>query len=243
MPRILKCLLALLCFCGPLFLTFADPPSFESVVAAFRAKYASITDYQCRMVENCRKGSRSEERTMNIYFKKPRFIRMDILKGNIFLDAGTIGVYKNDGKVTGRKGGFLSLFAMTVDKHDPQATSVRGLAFDEIDMQAVLEKMEFHLSGSSDCAVTEGDGTYELACETHDPAANGGVTKDEVVLDAVSLLPLSTDSFEGNEHVQHAVWSSYVIDAGLPDKLFDVFWDPRQLTALGIQNISALPAR
>jgi len=229
-------------FC-PLALSFADSPTFESVVEAFRAKYQSITDYQCRMVENCRKGSRYEERTMNIYFKKPRFIRMDILKGNIFLDAGTIGVYKNDGKVTGRKGGFLSLFAMTVDKHDPQATSVRGLAFDEIDMQAVLEKMLFHVSEGSACTVTAGEGTYELACEGRDAAANGGVTKDVVVLDAVSFLPLSTDSFEGSQLVQHAVWSSYVVNAGLPDKLFDVFWDPRQLTALGVQNISALPAQ
>ncbi len=236
-------LLVLLYFCGPLLFSCADTPAFQSVVEAFRAKYQSITDYQCRMVENCRKGSRYEERTMNIYFKKPRFIRMDILKGNIFLDAGTIGVYKNDGKVTGRKGGFLSLFAMTVDKHDPQATSVRGLAFDEIDMQAVLEKMEFHLAGGSDCAVAEGEGTYELACQARDPAANGGVTKDVVVLDSVSLLPISTDSYEGSRLVQHAVWSSYVIDAGLPDKLFDVFWDPKQLTAMGIQNISALPAQ
>lgn len=243
MPRRSKSLFVLLYVCCPLVFAGADPPTFESVVEAFRTKYLSIADYQCRMVENSRKGSRYEERAMNIYFKKPRFIRMDILKGNIFLDPGTIGVYKNDGKVTGRKGGFLSLFAMTVDKHDPQATSVRGLAFDEIDMQAVLEKMQFHLSGSSDCTVTEGKGAYELACTTRDPAANGGVTKDVIVLDAVSLLPISTDSFEGSQRVQHASWSSYVIDAGLPDKLFDVFWDPKQLTAMGIQNISALPAQ
>ena len=242
MRRSVKRLIVLLYVLCPLVSSFADSLTFESVVQAFRAKYESIIDYQCRMVENCRKGSRYEERTMNIYFKKPRFIRMDILKGNIFLDAGTIGVYKNDGKVTGRKGGFLSLFAMTVDKHDPQATSVRGLAFDEIDMQAVLEKMEFHIAESSACTVTEGDGTYELDCEGRDPAANRGVTRDVVVLDAASLLPLSTDSFEGSQLVQHAVWSSYIVNAGLPDKLFDVFWDPRQLTALGIQNISALPA-
>ncbi len=177
---------------------------------------------------------------MNIYFKKPDFIRMDILKGNRFLDGGTVGIYKNDGKVTGRKGGFLSFLVLTLDKHDPQVTSVRGLALDQIDMQAILEKMKLHLAESTGSLTLTGD-TYTLAFEPRDPSRNGGVTKEIVRLDATSLLPVSTNSFEGDRLVQHAEWTSYILNAGLPDQLFDVFWDPKQLAKMGIQSVHTLP--
>ena len=230
----------LVCLLSPLSLSFADSPTPQSIVEAFRSMYASISDYQCRMYENCSKGSSYEERTMNIYFKKPRSIRMDILKGNRFADTGSIGVYKNDGRVTGRKGGFLSIFAITVDKHDPQATTVRGLAFDQSDLQATLEKMQFYLAEGA-CTLATKAGTFELVFEPRDPSRNDGVSKDIVRLDYATLLPLSSDSFEGNHLVQHAQWSSYILNAGLPDQLFDVFWDPRQLEGMGIQSVHSLP--
>ncbi len=242
MPRCLIVPAALLCLLAPLPSALAETPTPQSVVEAFQAMYESVSDYQCRMDENCRQGSSYEERTINFYFKRPRFIRMDILKGNRFGDTGSIGVYRNQGKVTGRKGGLLSFLAITVGKQDPQATTIRGLAFDQSDLQATLEKMRFHLSESA-CALIEEAGIYELLFEPRDPSRNGGVTKDIVRLDAVTLLPVSADSFEGGTLVQHAQWSSYILNAGLPDQLFDVFWDPRQLAGMGIESVHALPLR
>ena len=242
MPRRLTFLTALLCLLFPLPIFGADPPAIQSTVEAFRAMYESIADYQCRMYEYCRQGSRYEERTMNIYFKKPRFIRMDILKGNRFGDTGSIGVYRNDGRVTGRKGGLLSFLIITVGKHDPQATTIRGLAMDQSDLQATLEKMQFHLAQSACTLVTSGD-TIEMIFEPRDPSRNGGVTKDIIRLDAATLLPVSSDSFEADRLVQHAEWSSYILNAGLPDQLFNVRWDPGQLAGLGIPSLQAPPAK
>jgi len=127
-----------------------------------------------------------------------------------------------------------------VDKHDPQATTVRGLAFDESDLQATLEKMRFHLAESA-CTLSTAGGIHELTFEPRDPSRNGGVTKDVIRLDAVTLLPASSDSWEGERHVQPAEWSSYLLDVGLPDELFDVFWDPARLEGMGIPSIHALP--
>jgi hypothetical protein len=231
---------ALLCLLVPLPASRADPATPRSIVEAFQAMYESISDYQCRMEEQCRQGSRHEERTIDFYFIKPRFIRMDILKGNRFGDTGSVGVYRGDGRVRGRKGGLLGFLAITVDKHDAQATTIRGLAFDESDMQATLEKMQFHLAEST-CTLSVGGGVYELVFEPRDPSRNGGVTRDVIRLDAATLLPASSDSYEGERLVQHAEWSSYIIDAGLPNQLFDVFWDPAQLDGMGIRNIHALP--
>lgn len=231
---------ALLTLCAALAPASPESPTVRSVVEAFAAMYESLSDYQCRMEEECWQGNRHEERTINFYFKKPRLIRMDILKGNRFGDTGSVGVYRGDGKVRGRKGGLLGFLAITVDKHDPQATTVRGLAFDESDLQATLEKMRFHLAESA-CTLSTAGGIHELAFEPRDPSRNGGVTKDVIRLDAATLLPVSSDSWEGDRRVQHAEWSSYLIDAGLPDQLFDVFWDAGQLERMGIPSIHSLP--
>ncbi len=239
MPRILT---ALLCLLIPIGAVFAQAPTPQSVVQASRTVYDSISDYQCRMYENCRQGSAFEERTANIYFKRPRFIRMDILRGNRPGDDGSSGVYRNDGRVTGRKGGLLSFLAVSVDKHDPQATSIRGVAIDQIDLQATLEKLIFHLAVSAGSITLEG-GVYEMVFVPRDPTVNGGVTKDIIRLDATTLMPISADSYEGNEHVQHAEWSGYILNAGLPDQLFDVKWDTRQLEASGIPSVQALPVK
>jgi outer membrane lipoprotein-sorting protein len=232
----------LLCLLSPLSAPSAEPPTPESVVETFGLMYESLSDYQCRMYEYCRQGSRYEERTMNIYFKKPRNIRMDILKGNRFADTGSVGIYRNDGRVTGRKGGLLGFLTVNVDKHDAQATTIRGLAMDESDLQATLEKMRFHLAESS-CTLAVGAGIYEMVFEPRDPSRNGGVTKDIIRLDAVTLLPVSSDSFEADRLVQHAEWSSYILNAGLPDQLFDVFWDPRRLEGMGIRSVHELPLK
>lgn len=218
----------------------AQAPTPQSVVEAFRATYQCLSDYQCRTYEYCRQGNRYEERTMDVYFKKPRLIRMDVRKGNRFADTGSVGVYRGGDKVIGRKGGLLSFVVITVDKHDPQATTVRGLAFDESDLQATLEKMQFHLA-ESDCSLVAGAGLYELRFEARDPARNRGVTRDVIRLDIATLLPVSTDSYEGERHVQHAEWSAYILDAGLPDELFDVRWDAARLAGLGIRSVHELP--
>ncbi len=216
-----------------LFSCLAQTP--ESVVDAFETMYASITDYQCRMWEYCYQGSRYEERNIDFYFKRPRLIRMDILKGNRTGDGGSVGVYKND-RVTGRKGGILGIIAITVNKHDSQATTIRGVTFDQSDMQATLEKMRFHLARSA-CTLTVSEDVYVLVFEPYDPAASGGVTRDVIRLDVKTLLPVSSDSFEGTKKVQHAGWAHYILNAGLPDELFDVHWDAGRLSKMGIPTI------
>ena len=59
----------------------ADEIHHKEIIGKIKARYDEIQDYQCRLVEYCTDGSRYEKRTINFYFKKPKLIRMDILKG------------------------------------------------------------------------------------------------------------------------------------------------------------------
>ena len=146
------------------------------------------------MHEISRKGSEVEERTMNIYFKRPRFIRMDVLAGNRAGDAGGSGVYRNDGKVTGRKGGFFSFLSATVDKHNPQVTSIRGMTIDQIDLQATLEKLLLRLSTSASSIGTP-DSSQPAAYRACSPCrcaeAQGTPIRTSWCLSCGSRLPYS----------------------------------------------------
>lgn len=220
----------------------ADTPTVQSVVEAFRERYAALDDYQCRMYEFCRKGSAFEERTMDLYFKKPRLIRMDVVKGNRSSDNGAVGVFRNNGNVTVRPGGLLSFLSVTVDKHDPRIASIRGHAIDEIDLQAVRDLIQSR-EADGVLTVSVADGEYLLSSRPRDPSKNGGVTRELIRLAAVKYLPISSDSFEGDTLVQHVEWSRFVLDAGLPDELFDVHWDVRELALRSIPSVSSVPPR
>lgn len=212
----------------------------QSVLQAFEKMVTAVRDYQCRMWEYCFQGNEYEERTIDFYFKRPRFIRMDVLEGNRFADAGSSAVYRNDGRVTGRKGGVLALFPVTVDKRNPQATTIRGLTIDQGDMLAMVESMRSHLADCT-CTLSVSGTVYELAFEPRSPASIGGVTREVIRLDAATLLPVSSDSWEGSRIVQHVHWDHFILDAGLPDELFDVRWDPARLVKAGIRTIHSIP--
>jgi outer membrane lipoprotein-sorting protein len=128
-----------------------------------------------------------------------------------------------------------------VDKHNPQVMSIRGMQIDQIDLQATVEKLLLRLSTSVSSLVVH-DGVYELVFLSPGDSPEGA-TKEIIRLDAATMLPISAESFEGTQLVQHAEWSDYIVNAGLPDRLFDVNWDPHQLETGGIPSVLSVPLR
>jgi len=220
---------------------FAEDLTPEMLTGNIQKMYDGITDYQCRFSEWCTKGSQREERTINYYFKRPRWIRMDIIAGNNWLDIGSAGVYKNDGKVSGRKGGILGFLPLRVRLSSPLATTLRGSRFDQSDLYATLEKLYFHLSGSAVSLERLPNGLIQFSAIPRDPRLNDGFSKDVLIIDPATWLPQSSDSYEGDAVVQHAEWSHYICNAGLPDELFDVRWDAKRLAKSGIPSIHEVP--
>jgi outer membrane lipoprotein-sorting protein len=218
----------------------APPPSAQSVIDRFASAAAAIDDYQCRLYEWCVKGRNREERVINFYYLRPDSIRMDIVKGNKALDAGSVGVYKGGATVAGRKGGIAAGIVLNVGKRSPLATTVRGQTFDESDLRGILGKMRFHLAESS-IAVEEATSSYRLTMVPRDPRRNGGATKEVMVFDASTLLPIYSESYEGETQVQQARWTDYILNAGLPASFFEIRTDGSALGKAGIRSIDGLP--
>jgi hypothetical protein len=212
----------------------------EAVAEQFEKALSAIVDYQCRLYEYAWQGSDFEEKTIDFYFKKPRLIRVDVLKSSKPGDAGSQGVSLDDGKVTGRRGGILSFLAVTFGKHEPLVTTIRGMALDEGDMRALAVRIRRGLIDGT-CRLLEHPGVYEFVLQPRSSPPCGPVTKEVIRLDAGSLLPLSADGYEGERIVEHAAWTGYVLNAGLPLDLFDVHWDLGRLSRMGVLSVHGVP--
>jgi outer membrane lipoprotein-sorting protein len=211
----------------------ADEMHHEEIIGKIKARYDEIQDYQCRLVEYCTDGSRYEKRTINYYFKKPKLIRMDILKGNRPFDTGSVAVYHGSGKVTGHRGGILKHLILNLSKTHTLATTIRGVTIDESDMETVLKRLHFFLEGGI-IVVNERVDVYEFVCVPLNAGENDGVTKDIVWIDKKELLIRRNERYEEETLVQDAQWNNYIINAGLPDELFDVHFDVTTLSQRGI---------
>ncbi|MBB6479700.1 LolA family protein [Spirochaeta isovalerica] len=208
------------------------------IVGRMEKMLSEIEDYQCRMYEWSVKGRKEEIRYINFYFKKPRLIRMDIIRGNRNGDDGSIAVLEEDGKVTGRKGGILSPFAVKVEKDSPLATTIRGVAFDQSDAIAAWERLVGLKDSSRLIFTVEAEG-WLFDFSLNEP--ENGITREVLFISKNNLMPLYTKSFEGRNLVQHVVWRSYLINTGLPRELFHVRYEAENLKTLGIRNNIDLP--
>jgi outer membrane lipoprotein-sorting protein len=200
-------------------------------------RYREIEDYQCRMQEFAIQGSQREIRTINYYFKKPKRIRMDILKGNRAFDRGSVGVYTGGEKVTGHRGGIMKGITLSVPLESPLATSVRGETMDRSDMLTVIERVEY-LTQISDIVIEEKSSRVEFEFTPHDPEQNRGVTRDIVWIDLNTMLIIRNERYEQEKLVQQVIWSDYIINAGLPLELFDAHFDIQDLLGSGIPLLS-----
>lgn len=214
----------------------ADSVRQGEIFAAMSMRYEGIRDYQCRLLEWSTDGARYEKRTINFYFKKPKLIRMDILKGNRPFDTGSVAVYHGSGKVTGHRGGILKDIVLNLPKTSALATTVRGVAIDESDMETVLKKIPYYLENGT-ISMTEGDDVYEFVCVPFDESENDGISKDFLRIDKKNLLVLYNERFIGNSSVQKVEWGEYIVNAGLPDELFDIDFDVGDLAKRGIPLI------
>lgn len=237
---VVRALVLLLTIAVPL--SAADPPATAvEAVDRFEVVARSIRDYQVRLYQWSRSGRRYERRIIDFYFKRPRMMRMDILTGNRPFDDGSVGLYLGGDNVVGRKGGILSAIVLTVNKQDAIATTIRGVAFDQSDLQGILERLRNGFT-IGDVHLELRGGWYWLHILPHDPAGYRGVTRETVAFDPETFLPIYSETFEGELQVEFARWTDYILNAGLPDELFAIRTDSSILRSAGIRTIHGLPA-
>ena len=162
---------------------------------------------------------------------------MDILKGNRPFDAGSVGVYTGGDRVKGHRGGALKHIQLNLSKHNLLATTIRGVPIDESDMGTALRRVEFFLTNGT-ISLQEDDKNLIFICYPFNADENEGITKDIVWVDRRNLLIVRNERYENEVLVQRVEWKDYIINAGLPDKLFDAGFNIAELEKENIPLIS-----
>ena len=194
---------------------FAAAPDNDAL-NKFAAIWTNLKTYTCTVKIHEANGTRVQDRVIHISFAKPHDTRLDIVAGD---GRGGTVVWRGGDKVLGHPGGLFSSIKVNLGLRDPRVTTIRGETVAEANWGSVYEHI-LSLKGASIEAATQSDRTT-IMVDVADPASNGGVTKEVLVVDATSL-PIEYDQYEGNQQVKQVVNSDVKLDVDLPDSTWSI---------------------
>jgi hypothetical protein len=195
--------------------TASPAAAAEAAIAKFTAAWDKLNSYTCDLSAHEVLGSRVQDRTYAMTFRKPYDTKMDITGGD---GKGGAAVWHGGDTLRGHQGGFVSFIKLNLNIHDGRATTIRGTTIAQANFGAILDHVK-SLKGTVD-ATTSGDSTT-IDFSVPDPSSDSSVTKERVVL-ASNGLPAEYFQWEGDTVVRHVVYTDVVVDPLLSDSAFNL---------------------
>ena len=202
-----------------LALGFAPAQAYPSAIAAFDEAFTKVNDYTVTVRAHEVKGSQSQDRTYNYWFKKPNLAKTLIVAGD---GKGSGGVWNGGDAVSGHQGGMLAWIHLKVGLHDGRATSLRGFTIPEGLLQNEVNKyktikgeLSEHNGPDLDNAATD-----EIDLKVADPAAYDGVTRMVLYLNKATHFPVRQIRYAGNTSVADETFVNLKTNVGLADSEF-----------------------
>lgn len=196
----------------------ASLPSPQELVKNMDNAFSKVNDYSCIAEAHYKKDWLREDKVYKIYFKRPELVRIEVLEG----DPGSVAVLREDGKVRGHKGGWLTWIKLTVDIDSPLATTVRGNRMDQSHfeymirmMKKILATAEAHVIGET---TVEGQNVYIMEVTHSKPRKD--LTRELIFVDKETWLLKKILGYEGRREVVNVTYRDIVLNPGLDDKLF-----------------------
>ena len=190
--------------------------SGDAALSKFTAAWAKVNAYTCTITAHEVAGSRVQDRTYTMKFRKPYDTRMDLTGGD---GRGSAVVWDGSSRVYGHQGGFLAMFKKHLDLHDKMATSIRGTTVAEANFGALLDHIK-GLKGATVDAVADGNDT-KINIAVADPLADQSVTRELMVLGA-NNLPVEFDQWEGDKQVKRVTYNDVALNVTLPNSTFNL---------------------
>lgn len=189
--------------------------SGQGMLDKFSAAWEKVNAYTCSLTAHEVLGTRVQDRTYDLAFRKPFDTKLSITGGD---GRGGAAVWHGGDTLRGHQGGFISFVKLNLNIHDSRATSIRGTTIAEANFGAILEHLK-SLKATID-ASPAGEAT-EVDFAVADPSADQNVTKERIVL-ASDDLPTEYDEWEGDTLVRHVVYTDIVLDPPLTDASFNL---------------------
>ncbi len=188
-----------------------------------QTKWQTLSDYTCVLETYTKKGEKEQLSTIEQKFRKPKWIRMQILDGD---GKGSVGVYNPfDKKVRGCKTGILKFIVLTLDLSDSRVSSLRGQRIDEGDCLTLIERLEtYHIRGELtrvERTTYGGKPAYLFKAEVQDSMGLWGAQKENVWLNAETYFPLRSEQRLGDGTIVHySTYRDIEINSGLTEDDF-----------------------
>jgi len=190
----------------------------QEIVTNMDNVFSRVNDYTCIADAHYKKGALKEDKVYKIYFKRPGLMRIEVLEG----DPGAVAVLREDGKVRGHKGGWLSWIKLTVDLDHPLATTIRGHRMNQSHfgymigvMKKILVSEEARVIGEGE---VEGQNVYVMEVVHEKP--RGDLTRELIYVDKETWLLKKILGYEGRREVVNVTYRDIVLNPGLKDELF-----------------------
>lgn len=195
--------------------TPTSAPSGESPLGRFSSAWLKLHSYTCVVTAHEVLGTRVQDRTYNLTFRKPYDTKLEITGGN---GRGGAAVWHGGDTLRGHQGGFVSFIKLNLSIHDPRATTIRGTTIAEASFGAIFDHVK-SLKGTIESSESNDLTTIDFSVP--DPTADDNVTKERVVL-AANGLPSEYDQWEGDALVRKVVYTDVVVDPLLADSAFNL---------------------
>ena len=190
------------------------------ILALAEAKCDAIDDYHCVSKVFTRAGEETENKVLNVSFKRPGMFRNEVIEGD---NEGGCVTRNAEGVIHGRHGGVLSIIVLTLKEDDERIRSLRGRRFfeaswaDEVgDLRRAIDegyqprRLENQTFDGVDCYVIAAVGS----------STKTAVTSYEMWIEKESHLLRRRRDFEGQTLAKDTRFMNPEINLGTPDEHF-----------------------
>jgi outer membrane lipoprotein-sorting protein len=174
------------------------PPAW----VAFTRAWAGITRYSATVTLFERKGAQVQDMIVDYTFHKPSNATMRVIQGP---NAGATLVWNGGTTAAAHRGsGLMAQFKRTFPLHDPQATTIRGSAIDQLSFGAILAHVQNTPVKATQASgpVIDGVATDAVTVVPTTAASSAGLTREVVEISKTTHFPVRMLGYVGVTLVQ-----------------------------------------
>jgi outer membrane lipoprotein-sorting protein len=172
-----------------------------SALSAFAHAWSGLSSYSAKLTMHETAGSAVQDRTYDYSFSKPNSATIAITGGP---GRGGRVVWSGGDSVIGSPPGLLHGVKVRLSIHDGRVTTLRGDTVEMASFGWVLQHLQTTKGRLSETkAAPVGDTPVtELDLQVTDPAANGGISEERVLISDRTELPVRVRRYAGTQLVK-----------------------------------------
>jgi hypothetical protein len=168
---------------------------------AFARAWGAISSYTAKLTMHETAGGAVQDRTYVYSFSKPNSATIVITSGP---GRGGKAVWNGGDSVIGSPPGLLHGVKVRLSVHDGRVATLRGDTVEMASFGWVLRHLQTTKGRLSEAPVAAGGGSpaTEIVLRVADPAANGGIDQERVLISDRTGLPIRVQRYSGTQIVK-----------------------------------------